>query len=378
MLNKLSLSFAEISELYYKSGQFEKALEYLNDSLNKLSKEPESSEQRAALSEALYHKIRILSEMEEFDEIDKLQNSFQSLLSQKNSDSYYILALLNFYKCPSEVDTRKTCEAQTQKYLQAALDLAETSKQKVAALTRLCALHFYEGNTTLSMSYYRKIKKLHTKTQSLESLFFATLIQAAIERKQGNLTKSFQKLDICYDLLKSEKNVYFYTYLLWNHAQTLADSNEYAQAIVLLNIALKMCHPKWMKRCHNAITYWLKEYSERSQEYDLAIDQKNNLLLKPQGQKVSLSKQVIISRLLDLFATHQGYTFSKEELCEKVWRTEYNPKKHDNKIYVTVKRLKALIEPSEQSHYIIKSKSGYTLNKNAHIKIIKHHLEGER
>ena len=56
--------------------------------------------------------------------------------------------------------------------------------------------------------------------------------------------------------------------------------------------------------------------------------------------------------------------FSKEYLVENVWKQPYDPSVHDNKIYVTIKRLRKLIEPEyDKPKYLFRAKNGYYFNK---------------
>ena len=69
--------------------------------------------------------------------------------------------------------------------------------------------------------------------------------------------------------------------------------------------------------------------------------------------------------LLKLFISKQGEVFSKEFLVEHIWKQDYDPAVHDNKIYVTIKRLRKMIEPDyDRPKYIFRSKNGYFLNKS--------------
>jgi DNA-binding winged helix-turn-helix (wHTH) protein len=55
-------------------------------------------------------------------------------------------------------------------------------------------------------------------------------------------------------------------------------------------------------------------------------------------------------------------------IVEKIWKQSYDPGVHDNKLYVTIKRLRKMIEPDfEKPKYIFRAKNGYYLNKNARV-----------
>ncbi len=72
--------------------------------------------------------------------------------------------------------------------------------------------------------------------------------------------------------------------------------------------------------------------------------------------------------LLKLFVQNPGAVFSKEYLVENVWKQPYDPSVHDNKIYVTIKRLRKMIEPDyEKPKYIFRAKNGYFMNKSARV-----------
>ena len=83
---------------------------------------------------------------------------------------------------------------------------------------------------------------------------------------------------------------------------------------------------------------------------------------------VDFKNQFVLLDMLRLFINSPGETFSKEELVKRVWKQNYDPSVHDNKIYVTIKRLRKLIEPDyEKPKYIFRAKNGYYLNKETKI-----------
>jgi DNA-binding response OmpR family regulator len=74
--------------------------------------------------------------------------------------------------------------------------------------------------------------------------------------------------------------------------------------------------------------------------------------------------------LLKLLMENPGVPFSKEDLAKKLWNQKYNPAIHDNTIYVTIKRIRSLIEPNpHHSKYILRSRSGYLLNQDSKVLI---------
>ena len=84
--------------------------------------------------------------------------------------------------------------------------------------------------------------------------------------------------------------------------------------------------------------------------------------------RIDFKNQFILLDLLRLFVQNQGTVYSKEFLVEHVWKQPYDPVVHDNKIYVTIKRLRKLIEPDfDKPKYIFRAKNGYYMNKSARV-----------
>ena len=66
-----------------------------------------------------------------------------------------------------------------------------------------------------------------------------------------------------------------------------------------------------------------------------------------------------------MFMGTPGQVYSKEEIVNNIWQQEYDPRVHDNKLYVTIKRLRKLIEPeNDKPKYLYRAKNGYYFNKD--------------
>ena len=103
---------------------------------------------------------------------------------------------------------------------------------------------------------------------------------------------------------------------------------------------------------------------------DLIFDTRTGILFEKNQGEIRFDGQFILRDLLRVFLADPGQVFSKEDLVGRVWREDYDPKIHDNKIYVTIKRLRKLLESetnslepqSEKTDYILRAKNGYFLN----------------
>lgn len=106
----------------------------------------------------------------------------------------------------------------------------------------------------------------------------------------------------------------------------------------------------------------------QKQKYDIVFNSSTHSVIEKQLGRIDFNNQFILMDLLRLFLLNPGVSFSKEQLVRLIWKQSYNPAVHDNKIYVTIKRLRQLIEPSvERPRYIFRSKNGYYLNKDISI-----------
>lgn len=79
--------------------------------------------------------------------------------------------------------------------------------------------------------------------------------------------------------------------------------------------------------------------------------------------EVSFRGQELLVELLKLFMEHKDSGLDKETIVKNVWKEEYDPRVHDNKIYVTVHRLKRLLKNlGTTSPSLLKNQKGYRLN----------------
>ncbi|WP_413291557.1 winged helix-turn-helix domain-containing protein [Bdellovibrio sp. HCB337] len=93
---------------------------------------------------------------------------------------------------------------------------------------------------------------------------------------------------------------------------------------------------------------------------DLIIDSQVLKLKERYKGAVDFKHQHILFELIKAFSKNPGHRFTKEELIEKIWNTPYDSSIHDNVIYVSIKRLRTLLEPDPESpKYILRDRKGY-------------------
>ena len=123
--------------------------------------------------------------------------------------------------------------------------------------------------------------------------------------------------------------------------------------------------------------FWVFFLWKLRKKYDLVLDEKNHLIIEKQKGPIDMKNQFILMDLLKLLMKNPGQPVSKEKLADQIWHQKYDSKVHDNSIYVTIKRIRTLIEPNpNQSIYILRNRQGYLFSPDKKICIT--HEEAEQ
>lgn len=135
------------------------------------------------------------------------------------------------------------------------------------------------------------------------------------------------------------------------------------------DLALRGVNAKIHPRLYRQISEFCSFYSLKPvSAYDFILDEEQNSLREHDKGYVDFKNQHILLDLTVLFLKNPGTRFSKEDLIEIIWKQVYDPETHDNLIYVSIKRLRFLLEPnSESPKYILRDRQGYYLNSQTQI-----------
>jgi DNA-binding response OmpR family regulator len=136
-----------------------------------------------------------------------------------------------------------------------------------------------------------------------------------------------------------------------------------------MQLARKSADPIQMKVFMRDVDKVLAELGVQTKEdFDIVFSAASKQVTERKKGRVDLKNQFILVDLLNLFLKKPGEIFSKEQITESLWNEGYDPSVHDNKIYVTIKRLRHLIEPDvDKPRYIFRAKNGYYLNKDVKV-----------
>ncbi|WP_277578867.1 winged helix-turn-helix domain-containing protein [Bdellovibrio svalbardensis] len=136
-------------------------------------------------------------------------------------------------------------------------------------------------------------------------------------------------------------------------------------------LALRGVSAQRHPRLYRQISEFCSYYSGKPvSAFDFVLDESQSLLRERDKGYIDFRNQHILLELAILFLKNPGMRYSKEDLIEIIWKQAYDPDIHDNLIYVSIKRLRLLMEPnSESPKYILRDRKGYYLNAQTQIQV---------
>lgn len=311
--------------------------------------------------------LRIYAEQERFEEVQVLKEKLQDLVLKEgfelNAKTYYTLALCASYK--GQHDT-------SLEYLQKslAISLATDNKEDICySISGLVATYMAMGRFEDALKEIYNLQVFFQVFNIPELRISSQMNNAVI---LAELKKYDQALDILwqtYDLVRDQKSLLLHVHLLTSLGWVYSMSGDKDMARVYLRLAQQTCDPQNLIYRYKFIQRELDKLGESSNaNFDLVFDLENHTVVEKRLGKIDFKNQFILLDLLKLFVQNQGQVYSKEYLVEQVWKQNYDPAIHDNKIYVTIKRLRKMIEPDyEKPKYIFRAKNGYFMNKTAKV-----------
>ncbi len=306
--------------------------------------------------------LQAYAELQDHEKIQKLREELNQWVKETGDltpKAYYILALCESRNGQNEL-ALKLC--------QKSLDLAlkrDSKKDICYAITGLAASYYQLG---LLREALKEIYNLQIfDVSGFPKLHLTVLIiNAHIYRKLKRYSQALEALWNCYEMIKEEKDLYTHFALLYGLGLTYKEMGNLEKARIYLELGVRSIDSKNMCRLHRALSRLLEEVQKSGKSpYDMIYDVQSHIIIEKSKGKVNFKNQFILLEMLKLFLAHPGRVFSKDELIETIWKQDYDPSVHDNKIYVTIKRLRKLIEPDyNKPKYIFLAKNGYYLNKD--------------
>ena len=200
------------------------------------------------------------------------------------------------------------------------------------------------------------------------------VLSALIEMKHFQNYKQAEKLlwDL-YESANKTNNTYLIPMVLLYMSWCYSKLSNKKQALMFFNLAKKNINPERKLLVNYIESFGQKEkldLAEDDDKYDIIFDLKDHLIVEKEKGCVELKNQFVLMDLLKLFLLNPGVSYSKENIIQKVWKQDYMPEVHDNKIYVTIKRLREMIEINScKPVYICRNSRGYYFSNSAKVLI---------
>lgn len=230
------------------------------------------------------------------------------------------------------------------------------------ALFGSASVHLYQGDGTRAQEDLKKLEVIlasHPRGEIQISLHF---IKVNMAKENRNYDLALNELWRCYELAR-ELGFHFYVPTILSYlANVHFESKAYQEAQFYLNLATRGVS----EENQPLLFGYLEKQKMRlekvlpREEFDLVVDIQNRIIHEKEKGAVDFRNQHTLLELALLFLKNPQTSFRKEDLIQKVWGQSYAPGSHDNLIYVTIKRLRALIEPDpDHPRYIMRNRQGY-------------------
>ncbi len=349
----------EIGKLYCERGDYHLALPNLIEASEIFLTE----KQVAPYLKCIQLTLRVYAERDEHEKITAVKENLHDLVIREGieltSKTYYTLALCANYKGQIESSVE---------YLRRALDLGLKANNQEDMCYAILGLSLCYRQQKKYDEALKEIYNLNIFLQILDITDLKIASASSNARILMDLKRYDQALDIlwtAYEQIKHTKQLNVAMVILENIGTVLYELGQKDAAKIYLNLAAKSIDPENNKNFMKRNEKYLNDVNKDGEDVcDIVFDLEKHAVVERNLGSIDFKNQFILLDLLKLFISNQGQIFSKEYLVEHVWKQNYDPAVHDNKIYVTIKRLRKLIEPDyNKPKYIFRAKNGYYLNK---------------
>ncbi len=200
--------------------------------------------------------------------------------------------------------------------------------------------------------------------------FVCNFSKANILRLEQKYESAEELYWLCYEQSqRNQRRKYMSLHLFYYLSKNYIGRKNYEQAGIFLNLAKKSVNPNIFKTMDRKIIQTFEELKKAmTSNYDIVVNFENKMIVEKKKGHIKIKNQFVLLDMLRLFISNPGTVYSKESLVETIWKQKYDPLVHDNKVYVTIKRLRELVEPDHKKpKYIFRVKEGYYISETAKI-----------
>ncbi|WP_413574513.1 winged helix-turn-helix domain-containing protein [Bdellovibrio sp. HCB290] len=361
MLSELS-SNINLAKLNYQRGHYQEAC----DNSELICAE---SEVIGDLNSWLYGVRFLIQASSELGKLEQFKNHFQKLqiYEKENLDSTVhgrILHNIGLWRMAQGEDNL------AKHYFQHALEQCTATQdlETVARLLQELAIVTMKGDPIEALKYLDKALLL-TKELQLEEIHTSCLVvKSHVFLDEKRADDALDAIWKAYEKAQQNSLHYLIVYILVQMAAVYEAQGKRNEATIYRSLAMKGLDGDISHRLRT-VKAQLAQETQFTSEADLIIDQVNFKIKSRSKGEVDFKNQHILFDLLKLFVQNQGVRFTKNYLVENIWGYAYDPSVHDNIIYVSIKRLRTLLEPDPNSpSFVLRDRKGYYLPANVTVK----------
>ena len=406
----------KMGSLFFSIGLFRKSLPHFKKALDVFLEKRDFSSYFSCYDLML----QALNELDELGAVKALKQNVEKVCEIHNiSDTSRVLSCSAYYNIYIEKDFQQAKDA-LNKALKMAFDDYDKYKENTQIIQQsltlfeimrclyVYSLYYFEikdyknciqelKHLKIFVKEYFKLKKntelVHSKTNNLQEQQRCHNLLQELKRifpsvQRIKLSMRFSEALIAINYLKKYKRA---EKLLWEVYEE-ANNTHNSFLVPYILCAMTYCCLKLKNRKEAQMFFHLVERqvhkdrklllryicSLKKQEnlsvdfdketYDIVFDTKEHTIIEKHKGFMELKNQFVLQDLLKLFLLNPGVSYSKHQIIKKVWKQNYTPNTHDNKIYVTIKRLRTIIENDPcKPRYICRTSSGYCFSKQARV-----------
>ena len=354
-----AVNLSNLGTLYFEKGELKNAIPYLLEAQNQYL----VSKKIRKHFDVSYMLLRAYLEMGKSFEVQAIKEDLQKIIVEENiemsSRLYYTMGVCA--TAEGQLETALT-------FFNQSFNVALSENNKEDMCFALCGKAIWYKKTKeyeKALSVVENLRVFFETLEIPEVEAFVGLCEGQVHCILGNTDKSLEALWGAFRVAKKSKAVHFMNaYILMQLGATHMKMNKIDMAENYFSLAEGLIDSEEHVRAAQVLKTFQTELElSKNQNPDITINVKDNTVVEISKGKVELNNQFILLELLVEFVKKKGSVVTKSDLAEILWNQDYDPSQHDNKIYVTIRRLRKLLEPNpKKPHYILRTKEGYQIN----------------
>ncbi len=303
--------------------------------------------------------LRLLQELNLLNKIRLFKNTFFDLFSNTNGlpEMSYIQGTTLFFLGEFESALKKIEEV-------ICISVEKNNLEYLAQAIISKAIILFRGEDYIVANSFIEKSLPIIEALGINRIKYSYLVtKAYFEIKVGNFESSLKILFEASKILQNEKSLLFHAYVFRTIGYVYLKLEQLLMAKSYFKMAENLLPKEEAVRLNILIQSDFKELNDNINKENNKWKLGSNFLVHPQKGKINFNGQQTLLSFLNILLSEPSKVLSKNEIVKYLWNEEYDPRIHDNRIYVTVKRLRMYIEVNYRNpQYLIRTKSGYSLN----------------